>query len=186
MPLKSLRLALIAGFALPLGLATASLAQDAPPPAATPGATMHHEHHWDPAKMREHMVEHLRTVLQLTPAQEPALNAFLASMKPPGDMQARMDGKPDEMQHLTTPERLDKMAARLDQARARIAAVRTFYAQLSPAQQKAFDVLGPTMMHHGMHGHGGMGHHHGMDHHGMGDHGGADGHPMGPGGQPPG
>lgn len=38
-------------------------------------------HHGDP----EHAAKHLREVLQLTPAQEPALQAFLTSMHPPHD-----------------------------------------------------------------------------------------------------
>jgi hypothetical protein len=40
---------------------------------------MRHGEHGDP----EHAAKHLREVLQLTPAQEPALQAFLASMHPP-------------------------------------------------------------------------------------------------------
>ncbi len=44
-----------------------------------PHAMMMHREHHDP----EQMAKHMRDVLQLTPAQEPALQAFLASMKPP-------------------------------------------------------------------------------------------------------
>jgi hypothetical protein len=189
--MKSLRLGLLAGLLLPLGLATASLAQtDGPPaPSPSPAGDMHH-HHRDPAERRAHMADHLRTVLQLTPAQEPALTEFLASMKPPegagmdrhdhdmdhGDMDHH---DMDQDAHLTTPQRLDKMLAHMDQMHTRmeahVQAVKTFYAQLSPSQQKAFDDLGPMMMHGGDH-HGaradGDEHHH---------HDGGD-HPMGPGG----
>jgi periplasmic protein CpxP/Spy len=178
MTLRPLRLALLAGLALPLGLATASLAQDGPPPPPPPAGGMHGEHHRDPAKMREHMAQHLRAALQLTPAQEPALAALLDSMKPPGDMKPRADGdRREESEHLSTPERLDKMLAHLDKERehlaAHAAAVKTFYAQLTPSQQSAFDTLAPMMMHHGEGGHG--------DHHG-----GEGDHKMGPGGPPQG
>jgi len=184
MTISSLRLALLAGLILPLGLATASLAQDAPPaPPATPGMT--HDHHWgdhrdaDPAAMRAHMAEHLTTVLQLQPGQQGALAAFLDSMKPPGDMRDRTEHARGEMDHLSTPERLDKMVVHVDEMRAHLvahaAAVKQFYAQLTPSQQKAFDDLAPMMMRH-MAGHG-MEHMH---------HGGGEGREMGPGGQPPG
>jgi protein CpxP len=190
MMLSSLRLALLAGLVLPLGLATASLAQDAPPAApAAPGAT--HDHHWgdhhdaDPAARRAHMAAHLSAVLQLQPSQQAALAAFLDSMKPPqnmasGDVKDRMEHARGEMDHLSTPERLDKMLAHVDEMRAHLvahaAAVKQFYAQLTPSQQKAFDDLSPMMMHH-MGGHGMMDHMH---------HGGGGDHEMGPGGQPPG
>src|SRR5579864_1215786 len=146
MNFPSLRLALVAGLVLPLGLAGLSFAQDAAPPgAADAGARHSMEHHWDPAQMREHMADHLRAVLQLQPSQDVALNAFLDAIKPPGGMRDRDDGERGEMQHLTTPERLDRMAARMDEQRARmlarIAATRQFYAQLTPGQQKAFDDL---------------------------------------------
>jgi hypothetical protein len=184
MPLQmnfpSLRLALIAGLVLPLGLATASLAQDAPPPPPPPGADMHREHHWDPAKMREHTADRLRAELQLQPSQQGALDAFLEAMKPPGDMKDHMGRGHEQMEHLTTPERLDKMLAHVDEMRAHLvahaAAVRAFYAQLSPSQQQAFDA-----MHMGRHD--GMGH--GEHGHGEGDRHGGD-HEMGPGGPPQG
>jgi len=156
----SLRLALIAGLVLPLGLATASFAQDAAPAQPAPGAAdvaAHHQHR-DPAQMRAHMADHLRTVLQLQASQDGALNAFLDALKPPAGAKEHMGRQAGEMQHLTTPERLDRMAARMDEQHsrmlARIAATKQFYAQLSPSQQKAFDDLAPMMMHHGEHGHG--------------------------------
>jgi protein CpxP len=177
-----LRLALVAGLALPLGLASASFALDAPP--APPGAPAAHQGHWrDPAERRAHLADHLRDVLQLQPGQEAALAAYLDAMKPPGDRAERMDHARAGMdEHLTTPQRLDKMLAHLDEMRthmvARADATRLFYSQLSPPQQKAFDDLAPMMMHR-------MGDHHdGMEggHH-RGD---GPGHEMGSGGEPPG
>jgi hypothetical protein len=160
---RSIRLALAAGLGLPLALAGASFAQAAaaPPPGAAAGDHQPMQRHWDPAQMRAHMAEHLRTVLQLQPSQDGALNAFLDAMKPAGGMRDRPGaddgGDRGRMQHMTTPERLDRMAQRMDEQHvrmmARIAATKQFYAQLSPSQQKAFDDIGPMMMgHRGGHG----------------------------------
>ena len=186
---RFLRLALVAGLVLPLGLAGASFAQDtaAPPP---PGAAAPAHRHWDPAQMRAHMAEHLRAVLQLQPSQDAALNTFLDSMKPPGGMRDRQsaDRGADrgQIEHMTTPERLDRMAQRMDaqhtRMTARIAATRQFYAQLSPSQQKAFDDLAPMLMGRrggrGMEGKGDHGH--GWGGRGPGDDGmGPDGPPRG-------
>ena len=182
MSFASLRLALVAGLVLPLGFASASLALDAPP--APPGAPAAHQGQWrDPAERRAHMAGHLRDVLQLQPGQEAALAAYLDAMKPPGDRADRADhARAEADQHLTTPQRLDKMLAHLDEMRshmvARVDATKQFYAQLSPPQQKAFDDLAPMMMHR-------MGDHHdGME--GAHHHGDGEGHEMGPAGQPPG
>ena len=186
----SLRLALIAGLVLPLGIATASFAQDAAPaqPAPVAADAAAHHHHRDPAQMRAHMADHLRTVLQLQAGQDVALNAYLDALKPPAGAKEHMGRQADEMQHLSTPERLDRMAARMDEQHsrmmARIAATKQFYAQLSPSQQKAFDDLAPMMMHHGKRGHeddhgDGRGDGHGDWGH-DGDHGmGSDGPPRG-------
>jgi hypothetical protein len=183
MSFSSLRLALVAGLVLPLGLSTASFAQDAapPPPSGAADAGAQH-HHRDPAQMRAHMAEQLRTVLQLQPGQDVALNAYLDALKPAGGAKDHMGRQRGEMQHMTTPERLDRMAARMDEQRsrmvARIAATRQFYAQLTPSQQKAFDDLAPMMTHHGMRGHGMDDGHGGWGH--DGDHGmGADAPPRG-------
>jgi periplasmic protein CpxP/Spy len=178
MNFPSLKMALIAGLVLPFGLATASLAQDAPPPAPPAGDAADMHHHRDPAEMRAHMAEHLRAALQLQPGQDAALNAFIESMKPAGMDHHGMHRQPGEaQQRLTTPERLDKMLARADarhtQMIAHVAAVKQFYAQLSPSQQQAFDAMAPMMGHR----------HEGGEHGGHHD-GGHD--QMGPGGPPQG
>lgn len=153
------------------GLAAGAQAQ--PAPAQAQRGMMGH----DPAEMAARHAERLRTVLQLRPDQEPALKALLASMAPPADMRERMQERRDEMAGLTTPQRLDRMQAMMADHQAAFAkradAVRRFYAQLTPSQQKAFDALPP--MHGGRHGmgmggkggKGGMGRG-GMDHGGMG------------------
>jgi protein CpxP len=165
----------LAALALPLALTTASFAQPAPPPDGPPGMRMHH---FDPAAMAQKHAQMLRDVLQLRPDQEGALSALMDSMKPPEGMRDRMGHGPmgDHDAGLTTPQRLDRMLAHMDERRGmmvrRIEAVKRFYGQLSPSQQKAFDALPPG---HGMGGHGmGGGHdkmfmrHMGPGHPGMG------------------
>ncbi len=160
-----------------LALGAAAQAQQPPAPGGQ-RPPMEGRQRPDPAEMRAHMAERMTAVLQLTPQQKPALDAFLAAMAPPEG--ARQDRRKDmaEMRGLTTPQRLDAMAARMaerQQAFARRAeATKRFYAQLTPAQQKAFDALGP--MGRGMGPGMGPGKGPGMGHGGMG-HGG-----MGPGG----
>jgi hypothetical protein len=139
--------------AIALSAAGVSLAQPAPPPgAAAPAGAWQRP---DPAQMAERHAERLRALLQLRPEQEPALRAFIAAMQPsPEQMQRRMTER-DEARTLTTPERLDRMQARLGERQAAFArradAIKRFYAQLTPAQQRAFDAL--PLPHHGMGGH---------------------------------
>jgi len=187
MNLPSLRFALVAGMALPFVLATATLAQEAVPPAApaladAPGP----QHHRDPAAMRAHMADHLRAALQLQPGQDAALSAYLDALKPPGDRRDGLHQDYAAMEHLPTPQRLDRLMAHLDEMHARmaarIAATKQFYAQLTPSQQKAFDDLAPMMMRH--FGHQGMEGPNGLRHGGFDHEGGP--HPMGPGGAPQG
>lgn len=133
----------LAGLASALALAStgAAIAQ-APPPGGPPpgGMRMMEMRRPDP----EVRAQKLRDVLQLTPAQEPALKAFLEAQKPPAPP-ARPDAR---AKPLTTPERLDSQRARMVERLAafdrRAAATKTFYAQLTPAQKKAFDALPPA------------------------------------------
>ena len=99
----------------------------------------------------------LRTILRLRPEQEPALTAYLASMKPPAPMAGPGRGAPPaDGAPMTTPQRLDEMARR-DADRAamrqrRDGAVRTFYAALTGEQRQVFDAL--QRMRHGGRGGG--------------------------------
>ena len=104
--------------------------------------------------VRPDQAEHLRAILQLKPAQEPALTAYLAAMHPQGDRD-RMTKMRGEGRPKTTPEKLARMEARMNEHQAamktRIAATKRFYEQLDPAQKRAFDELplmmgGPPMM----------------------------------------
>jgi Spy/CpxP family protein refolding chaperone len=103
----------------------------------------------DPAKMEAFMAKRaaeLKAKLKITATQESAWATFTTAMKPPAHM---ADNRPDraEMDKLTTPERIDKMkviraqhmAERNAAMEKREEAVKTFYASLSPEQQKIFD-----------------------------------------------
>jgi hypothetical protein len=107
------------------------------------------------------MAEHLRTLLQLKPGQETALQAYVAAVRPAHRERERIGMSRDEAPK-TTPERLAEMEKHLAdsqaQAHARIDATKTFYAQLEPSQKKVFDEMpmlmmgppgpmGPMMMH---------------------------------------
>ena len=106
-----------------------------------PGRGMHGP--MDPEKHAQHM----RDVLQLRSDQEGALKAFIVAMKPHERPAPAADG--DAPHHppmpKTTPERLamaeKKMAEHQVMFRKRNDAIRAFYGQLTPAQQKAFDAL---------------------------------------------
>ncbi|RAK59294.1 hypothetical protein DJ021_05490 [Phenylobacterium hankyongense] len=151
--------------ALVFASAGASLAQ--PPAAPAADARGHaegrHGQRPDPAQMAERRAQRLRDALQLRPDQEPALRALVAaSARPPGEHERR-GGERGEARALTTPERLDRMQARLAEHdarfRQRAEATKRFYAQLSPTQQRAFDTLHEGRGEHGGHGmRGGKGH----------------------------
>lgn len=130
---------------------TAYAADTATAPAAPMGGThaKEHGHRMDPAKMDAMHAKRsaeLKAKLKITPAQEGAWNDFVAAMKPPARDAAN---RPDRaaMEKLSTPERLDKMKAMRTQHMSdmnaamekRDAAIKTFYAALTPDQQKVFD-----------------------------------------------
>lgn len=143
--------------------APATIAQAAPAdakPAARP--------HMDRAQRMERMqakrtqrLAELKQKLKLEASQEGAWNSFTAAQQRPARPagQARMDRA--EFAKLTTPQRLEHMQARQAERSARFAqrveATRSFYATLSPAQQKTFDAEtvhfghrgGPGHPHHG-------------------------------------
>ena len=122
----------------------------------------------DPAKMQAMMAKRqaaLKETLKITAAQEGAWTAFTSTMQPSADMQKRRMEMRAEMDKLTTPERIDKMRALRNQRDAemdkRASATKTFYAALSPEQQKVFDAQ-PMRGDHGGHGQGqGHGRRHG-------------------------
>jgi protein CpxP len=155
---------ILAGVAV-IGLGGASfMAHAVDAPATTQNADGGHK--WghegrSPEKMRERMAQHqakLHDLLKLTPAQEGAWKTFTASMTPP-EIGKHHDRA--EWAKLSAPERADKMLAMSKEREAHmaehIAAMKTFYATLTPAQQKVFDA---NSMHGGRH-HGERGEHKG-------------------------
>lgn len=121
----------------------------------------------DPAEFQKHRAERhakhqaeLKAALKITPAQEGAWTRFTAAMQPPAAGQRqRMDR--EAFKNLNTPQRIDLMEKTSAERQARMKqrgdAVKTFYAQLSPEQQKIFDERGLFHRGGGHGGHGGRG-----------------------------
>ena len=121
----------------------------------------------DPAQWQQRMAERhaqrlaqLKTALKLSAAQEGAWNQFVAASQPPA--LRTPPARPDFAQ-LSTPERIDLMQQQMAERQAQMKqhgdAVKTFYAQLTPEQQKTFDnqpMRGPRGAgpRHGPHGGG--------------------------------
>jgi hypothetical protein len=167
--------ALTLAFAVP-GLAMAQEGYPPPPSqgditAEAPGPGQwshgHVDHHmWNRGAER---IKALHDILGIKPDQEAAFQAFAAAMRPmpprPGAMQ-----RPDHaaLAAMTTPERLDFMAKRMDAREGmmrahfqRVAdATKALYADLSPEQQRIMNAL-PELTHMGG-GHD-WGHHGGME-----------------------
>ncbi len=94
-------------------------------------------------RMNERMAKRqaeLHNKLKLSAAQEPAWNTFVERMKP-GASPVRPDRA--EMEKLPAPERMEKMLSLMNQGEKkmaeRTAAVKDFYAVLTPEQQKIFN-----------------------------------------------
>jgi hypothetical protein len=139
---------LIALAALSLGGAAAGVQAQAQAPAPAQHPHAAHAGHADmtPEQRQARMAEHfarrqaaLHDALKITPAQEPAFNAFVASMKP-----AR-HGERAQWASLSAPERLAKRIAMMQ---ARLDALNTFYSTLTPEQKKLMD----QQAMHGEHG----------------------------------
>jgi len=115
-----------------------------PQPEGAPGARF--------AQFRERMQAHraqrladLKAILRIRPDQETAFSAFAQSMHPSERPEQRRPDRGPAGPTLTTPERLarveQRMAEHQARFRARLEATRTFYAALSPEQQRTFDAL---------------------------------------------
>lgn len=119
----------------------------------------------DPARMEAHWnqrLDALKAALKLSTAQEADWARFTTAMKP--DL-SKMPQRPnrEELDKLSTPERLDKLRALREQQHKDMAAamdkrdeaIRSFYASLSAEQKKVFDTQHARM--------GAMGHEGGGD-----------------------
>lgn len=144
---------LLAGLLATAGASAMAQATPAAPMAGRATGGMHDGRmmgHRDPAKMQARIAKRqaeLKARLKITPAQEGAWTAFTASMQPPVRNREAMQAQRAEMEKLNTPERIDKMRALRTQRMAEMnaamdqrgEAAKTFYAALSPEQQKTFD-----------------------------------------------
>ncbi|GGZ04071.1 Spy/CpxP family protein refolding chaperone [Pseudoduganella plicata] len=149
--MNTLRKSLIIGMTV-IGLSSAMAAQ------AQEATTPHHRTYaatkFDPAKRAEHIAQRqqkLHDALKLTAAQEPAWNTYIAAINPQTPV-----GRADRVgfKDLPAPERMEKMLElqkeRLAKQESRLAALKTFYAVLTPEQQKTFDA---ATAHQGRHRH---------------------------------
>jgi len=167
------------------GLVFAQDAPPAPPPSmGAPGPDgAHHWGHgpiapgrWSPESGR---LKAIHDILGIKPDQEAAFQAYASALHPQrpssglGAPDADAHNWPDHktMAAMTTPERLDMMAKRMDAREAKMrahfermaAATKTFYAELTPEQKRIMDSL-PELRHgdgHDWDHKGGMGHMHG-------------------------
>lgn len=107
------------------------------------------------AKRAAHLTA-LKDKLQLAPGQEAAWSAFTQTMQPgPRPDGVGRKSMREDFAKLTTPERLDRMQAMAEKRQARMAeragTVKSFYAQLTPAQQQVFDAEAMPQGRHGKH-----------------------------------
>jgi protein CpxP len=151
----------LAAMAAVVSVAYAVQAQDQAPSAQGPSGEQR------AARMHDRQEAHakaLQAVLNLRPDQQAAFQAFQAAMTPqPGQRHEHMDRAAADA--MTTPQRLDRMADRMTKREAefrrRADAIKSFYAALSPDQQRAFDAMpmlrgGDRGMGHDRMGHGPM------------------------------
>ncbi|MEX5747984.1 Spy/CpxP family protein refolding chaperone [Massilia sp. X63] len=111
------------------------------------------------AEMRAARQAKLAESLKLTPAQQPVWQAFVASMTPPqqGERAGQRLSK-EQRAALTAPQRLERRIAmqkqRTARMEARLSALNSLYAALTPEQRKVFDEQQHRRggRHHGGHG----------------------------------
>ena len=157
--------------AIAAGTIAAAQAPQAGPAGARPDRTERwQEHKAEFEAMREHRADDIALLIGLRADQRPAFDAMMAAMEPPhrgpgggpdGDKPPMAPGGPAE----SMAARFDHMQARVDEraaaARARLAALKSFYAGLTPDQRLRFDALDRLRHDHdrmamrGGHGHGG-------------------------------
>ncbi|XLZ68206.1 Spy/CpxP family protein refolding chaperone [Massilia sp. SR12] len=119
---------------------------------------------FDPAKRQEHMdqrAKRMHEALKITPAQEGAWQAYLSALQ--SNMPQRGQFDHAAFKQMPAPERMEKRIeisrSRIQRMESNLAATKTFYAQLTPEQQKLFDEKAGRHGSHRHSGHGGMRHH---------------------------
>jgi len=154
---RALMVGLLAGSGI---LAASSFAMPTSGTAGKPGCEARHGQK-DPAKREAHRAERLsglKAKLDLAPEQEAAWNIFSSASQ---IGMHRMGGDRKEMREafakLSTLERMDRMQARLEMRRVKMAeraeVIKAFYTQLTPEQQKVFDAEAMPKRHRGHHAH---------------------------------
>lgn len=97
------------------------------------------------AQQQSEDLTRLHDSLNLSERQESAWRAYVAAVGADPQTEARHRNASQMMQSLTTPRRIDlieaEMQADMLAMRRQGAAVKAFYAQLSPGQQHTFDTL---------------------------------------------
>jgi hypothetical protein len=160
----------LAAIAAATTIATTAFAQDQRGPDQRAPQAMGEApgHAGDRAEWRrmheQRRAQFLHDVLNIRQDQEPAFQAFVADMRAGRDEHKAMAERPAQAGPLTTPERLDRMAAWMNKRQAerreafqhRADAIKRFYAVLNPDQKRAFDALHERAMME-------RGHHHGME-----------------------
>jgi hypothetical protein len=135
-----------------LGLTVAASAAGAQDRPAAPGGPARGDRAAERQKMFENVrhqrEQRLHDLLQIRSDQDGAFRAYLAALESqhkPGDRGHGRDRGPGEHKAMTTPERLDRMAARMAERQQHFqqtaAATKTFYAALNADQRKAFDAM---------------------------------------------
>ncbi|MDO9192450.1 MAG: Spy/CpxP family protein refolding chaperone [Undibacterium sp.] len=164
--MKSLKNSFFIGLTAVAMATGASVYAQSPAPSPGPamgkpgGMGMHGPEGMDHAKMAERMKagmekhqKELHDKLKLTAAQEPAWKTFTDAIAPEA-----MAARPDRaaMEKLTAPERMEKMLALSKERQAKmeghLAALKTFYAVLTPEQKKILDASHSRMDGHRMQG----------------------------------
>ena len=103
------------------------------------------ERHANMAQKRAEHQAKLLAALKLDRSQQPAWDAFVASMTPPKRGDGQRAARPDRaaMAGLSAPQRMERHIAmqkqRTARMEARLAALNSFYAVLTPEQRKVFD-----------------------------------------------
>ncbi|CDG85522.1 Spy/CpxP family protein refolding chaperone [Janthinobacterium agaricidamnosum] len=160
--MNTFRKSLLIGLSV-IGMGATTLGVQAQEAAPAPAAHTRPTPEQRAARMAGRMAKYqarLHDKLKLTAAQEPAWQTFIASATPkgPGARAGR-----NAIAAMSAPQRLEQWIAlskdRIAAQETRLAALKTFYAVLTPEQQKVFDDSVPGGQ-HGWHraGHGGMGH----------------------------
>ncbi len=144
--------ALAAGFLGTTGLQGVALAQESGPPGPPPMHSGMDRPPLDRAQFEKRAAAHLAKLhadLKLNADQEAAWSTFTDKTKP-----APPPERPDwkQISQLSTPQRLDKELSfareGVNRLSARVAAVKEFYAKLTPDQQKTFDAEYGHKHHH--------------------------------------